>query len=70
MSEKYFFGSPIFEYPAPGNKQDKIKVSGAYWLGDERVMVLERDSYLVRFHELDFSTGDNLLTDTRYSWNT
>ena len=52
LHEKYFFASPINEYPSANKGQKDIKVSAAYWLKDNKVMVLERAKGLVRFHEV------------------
>ena len=34
------------------------QVSAAYWLRDNKVMLLERTTGMVRFHEVDFATGE------------
>ena len=66
LQEKYFFASPINEYPPANKAQKDIKVSAAYWLAENKVMVLERAKGLVRFHEVDFDTGGDLSTKTIY----
>jgi hypothetical protein len=60
LSEKYFFSSSMWRFPA-GNQND-IKLSAAYWLTDDKVMFLERHDGQVSFHEVDFATGSNLNT--------
>ena len=60
IAEKYWFASPVAEHPKPGSAQKDIKVSAAYWLREEVVMLLERTTGLVRFIEVDFATGDKL----------
>lgn len=62
MSEKYFFSSPIYKHPRTGVRgQNDIKLSGAYWLRENTVLLLERTTGLVRFHEVDFDSGDDLI---------
>jgi hypothetical protein len=58
-AEKYFFASPANRHFAPAEQKD-IKQSAAYWLTDDKVMFLERESSQVSFHEVDFATGSNL----------
>jgi len=60
-SEKYYFASPVAEHPKKGQGQKDIKVSAAYWLKDQKVMLLERTTGLVRFMTVDFATGDNIM---------
>lgn len=60
IAEKYWFASPAAEHPKAGSAQKDIKVSAAYWLREEVVMLLERTTGLVRFIEVDFATGDRL----------
>lgn len=59
-AEKYYFASPVAEHPKAGQGQKDIKVSAAYWLKDEKVMLLERTTGLVRFMTVDFATGDKI----------
>ena len=61
MSEKYFLSSPIHTHPRPNRAQKDIKLSGAYWLRENKVLLLERTTGLVRFHEVDFDSGDDLI---------
>jgi len=74
VSEKYFFASPASKHPYKtkvtnatsgtstwtSQAQADIKISAAYWLRDNKVALLERTDGMVRFHEVDFDTGDNL----------
>jgi len=58
MSEKYLFSSPISRFPT--GSQDNIKLSGAQWLTDDKVMFLVRHDGQTSFEEVDFATGSNL----------
>ena len=65
VSEKFFFSSPISKHPRPNRKQQDIKLSGAYWLRENKVLLLERTTGLVRFHEVDFDSGDDLIVTNK-----
>jgi hypothetical protein len=58
LAEKYFFSSAAWRFPSADQKD--LKLSAAYWLTDDKVMFLERESGQVSFHEVDFATGSNL----------
>jgi hypothetical protein len=62
-AEKYFFASRAKRYmkaESGQTEQKDIKLSAAYWLTDDKVMFLERETGQVSFHEVDFATGSNL----------
>ena len=65
VSEKFFFSSPISKHPRQGRPQNDIKLSGAYWLRENKVLLLERTTGLVRFHEVDFDSGDDLVVTNK-----
>ena len=49
LAEKYFFSSPSWRFPTGVDMKD-LKFSAAYWLTDDKVMFLERESGQISFH--------------------